>query len=134
MNVDREIALKQELQICESYLGIVYLRYQDRLTYSIEVSPTLLAETIPSLTLQSLVENSVKHACESKRGLVSIALFTREFSDRFELIVKDNGKAFHCCFQKEFWGVTFQFSKIYQVMALSLLAKNIPTLCVQSYW
>lgn len=92
MNVDREIALKQELQICESYLGIVYLRYQDRLTYSIEVSPTLLAETIPSLTLQSLVENSVKHACESKRGLVSIALFTREFSDRFELIVKDNGK------------------------------------------
>jgi len=91
MNVDRDITVKQELQICEAYLSIVYLRYQDRLTYTINVDESLFTQSIPSLALQCLVENAVKYACEPKRGHTEIYLTSHTETDSFQLTVKDDG-------------------------------------------
>lgn len=91
MNVDHEITVKQELQICEAYLSIVHLRYQDRLTYVIDIDDSLLMQAIPSLSLQSLVENAVKYACEPKRGKTTISITSHIEVDSYFLTVKDDG-------------------------------------------
>lgn len=91
MNVDREISVQQELSICEAYLHIVHLRYQDRLRYVIDVDDALMQQSIPSLSLQSLVENAVKYACEPRREETVISIFSVDDGDAFRLVVKDNG-------------------------------------------
>lgn len=91
MNVDREISVRQELDICEAYLNIVQMRYQDRLRYSIEVDDTLMNQSIPSLSLQSLVENAVKYSCEPRREETMISVFSIDDGSSFQLVVKDNG-------------------------------------------
>lgn len=72
MNVDQDITLRRELNICQAYLDLIQLRYQDRLTYTIQVDEDLLDCKIPSLTLQPLIENAVKYACEPRRQATEI--------------------------------------------------------------
>lgn len=61
--------LDDELKIIESYLEIEHARFEERLTVKIDVSPELRRLKIPSLILQPLVENAVKHGISNaKRG------------------------------------------------------------------
>jgi sensor histidine kinase YesM len=54
-------ALASELEIVRAYLEIEQLRFGARLRYEIEVAPELGEIFLPSLVLQTLVENAVKH-------------------------------------------------------------------------
>jgi signal transduction histidine kinase len=55
------VTLGEELAVIESYLRLEGARYEDRLTWVIEV-PDALAETpLPPMLLQTLVENAVRH-------------------------------------------------------------------------
>ncbi|MGI8469643.1 MAG: sensor histidine kinase [Pyrinomonadaceae bacterium] len=61
--------LDDELKIIESYLEIERARFEERLSVKIDVPPELRRLRIPSLVLQPLVENAVKHGISnSKRG------------------------------------------------------------------
>lgn len=61
--------LDDELKIIESYLEIEKARFEERLKVKIDVSPELRRLKIPSLVLQPLVENAVKHGIsKTKRG------------------------------------------------------------------
>jgi LytS/YehU family sensor histidine kinase len=55
------VALREELDIVESYLAIERERFQERLTISIDVPEALQLARVPPLVLQPLVENAVKH-------------------------------------------------------------------------
>lgn len=91
MNVEREISLKDELQICQSYLSIMQLRYEDKMSYTIRIDKELEKLKIPSLTIQSLVENSVKHGCETKRGKTEISIFISTKKENCIISVSDTG-------------------------------------------
>lgn len=91
MNVDKEISLKNELQICSSYLSIMQLRYEDKLSYSIYVEEHLSSCMLPSLTVQPLVENAVKYGCEPKRGQTHIEISARGTDRGYKITVSDNG-------------------------------------------
>lgn len=91
MNVDQDITLRRELNICQAYLDLIQLRYQDRLTYTIQVDEDLLDCKIPSLTLQPLIENAVKYACEPRRQATEIAVTSRREDGMLRLCVTDNG-------------------------------------------
>lgn len=56
------VPLAQELEIVSDYLEIEQTRLGERLSYAIDVSPDVKACAIPPLAIQTLVENSVKHA------------------------------------------------------------------------
>jgi signal transduction histidine kinase len=56
------VSLAEELTIVGDYLEIEKARLGDRLTYAIAVAPGLEACRLPPLAIQTLVENSVKHA------------------------------------------------------------------------
>jgi two-component system, LytTR family, sensor kinase len=61
--------LGDEIKLIESYLEIERARFEERLSVKIDVSPELQRMRIPSLILQPLVENAVKHGISnSKKG------------------------------------------------------------------
>ena len=67
---DGEFAdLGDELNLIENYLEIEKARFEERLNFEIDVAEELLQIRIPSLILQPLVENAVKHGIsENKKG------------------------------------------------------------------
>lgn len=83
-----------------AYLKLEKLRFGDRLNiaYDIRIKDFF----IPSLTIQPLVENAVKHGiCEKESG-GTLTLRTREVSDSIIIEIIDDGKGFdtektNCC-------------------------------------
>lgn len=62
------VTLADELHYVEKYLRLERARFADRLEVRLEVAPEILAVMVPVLSLQPLVENSVRHGVEAGRG------------------------------------------------------------------
>jgi sensor histidine kinase YesM len=58
---DHQVALSQEMESLETYLDIQKVRFTDRLGVKLEVPAELSDAQIPSLLLQPIVENALKH-------------------------------------------------------------------------
>lgn len=88
------VPLGQELKIVRDYLEIEKARFGDRLRYSIDAPPDLERVEVPPLALESLVENSVKHAVSPHREGGEILISARAQGGRIELAVADTGPGF----------------------------------------
>ena len=62
------VTLADELRYVEKYLRLERARFGDRLEVTLEVSPEILPVVVPVLSLQPLVENSIRHGVEAGRG------------------------------------------------------------------
>jgi sensor histidine kinase YesM len=74
-NQQRTVTLEREMKITRDYLEIERARFGERLRYAIDVPPSLRFAEVPPLAVQTLVENSVKHAIAPRRegGQVRVA-------------------------------------------------------------
>ena len=88
------IPLEQELKIVVDYLEIERARFGARLNYRIEVAAELGALAVPPFVVQTLVENSVKHAVSRKRQGGEIRLRAREADGLVKIEVWDDGAGF----------------------------------------
>ncbi len=88
------VPLREELDFVAGYLEIEQLRFADRLTVSLRVDEETLDAEIPSMALQPLVENAVRHgiARDPDASLVSVIATRRNGSLRIE--VRNDGPAF----------------------------------------
>lgn len=87
----REVSLHEELAALETYLEIQRLRHGDGLTFHIEADPEALELAVPSLLLQPLVENAIRHGLRGgAHGNITIRA-ARE-GDRLRLAVVDDGR------------------------------------------
>lgn len=70
------VPLKEELDFVKDYLALEKIRFEERLTYTIEVNPIVLSFHIPPLILQSMVENAIKHGISNRKfgGTVQIEI------------------------------------------------------------
>lgn len=88
----QEVPLREELNFLDGYLEIERARFEERLTVEQEIEPGVDQFLVPSLILQPLVENAVRHGIEPReepgRILVSVR---RADHDMLELKVSDNG-------------------------------------------
>lgn len=86
------IALRDELALVDAYLALERMRYGDRLEFTIGVSDELSELHVPSLMLQTLAENAVKHGiCKARRG-GTIRIEARRAADGWlELEVANTG-------------------------------------------
>ena len=95
MSLEREneqfCTLARELEFIERYLAIQKMRFEDKLQIKLDVSAEALEARVPSLILQPLVENAVKHgiAAKTKPGLVYIG--ARQTNGHLEMSVADDG-------------------------------------------
>lgn len=88
------VPLKAELRLLEQYLDIERLRFGDRLTVTTRAEPGSLSAAVPSLILQPLVENAMKHGLGGRRGPVEITISARADGGVLELEVSDSGYGF----------------------------------------
>ena len=88
---ENEITLQSELEFVGKYLEIEQTRFHDRLKVHMDVPPDLLGVYVPSLALQPLVENAIKHgiSVDSVAGRLEIAAQRR--NGRIWLCVRDDG-------------------------------------------
>src|SRR5207244_50220 len=63
-----EIPLRTEVELLQSYLEIERIRFQDRLTVQMEIDPETLDLPVPSLILQPIVENAIRHGIAAQTG------------------------------------------------------------------
>ncbi|WP_106768415.1 sensor histidine kinase [Paenibacillus faecalis] len=85
--------LKVELQHIKSYMSIEELRFVDRLKVYYEVDEGALRSEVPSLTLQPLVENCIRHGFREKSENCVIHIrIMRNSSSGVTVSIKDNGK------------------------------------------
>lgn len=68
LDLQDNISLREELNILENYITIQKLRFEERLDFRMEVDEEYLDLTIPKLTLQPIVENSINYCLESLKG------------------------------------------------------------------
>jgi LytS/YehU family sensor histidine kinase len=87
----QEVPLKTELEFLSKYLEIEETRFADRLIVRFDVQPETLDIRVPSLLLQPLVENSIKHGVAKKAGPGHIAITARRDGDKLLLEVRDDG-------------------------------------------
>jgi len=62
----QEVPLRDELDVLSCYLGLMQARFGSRLRTSIEAEPATLDALVPSLLLQPLVENAIRHGNASR--------------------------------------------------------------------
>ena len=86
--------LRTELKIVTDYLEIERARFGERLSYSVDVPDTLLDVEVPGMSVQTLVENSVKHAISPRREGGRIQVVARASGGAIEITVSDDGPGF----------------------------------------
>lgn len=77
-NEKQLVTLKEELDFTESYLFLIKMRFDTNLTINIGISKKYLSYLLPPLTIQTLVENAVKHNEVSKRKPLTIEIQTTD--------------------------------------------------------
>lgn len=86
------VTVGEEMEIIEFYLRIQKLRFEERLTYQLDVPEWALPQRIPKLSLQPLVENSLMHGMEHCRGNTIVRISAERLSGNYmALMVTDNG-------------------------------------------
>lgn len=76
VNKERDtVTLKEELEFIEDYSFLLFSRYENMLHITIDIPDHLMNFRIPTLTLQLLLENCVKHNVVSKEKPLRIKIF-----------------------------------------------------------
>jgi two-component system LytT family sensor kinase len=88
---DQEVVLAQEIAFLERYLEIMQIRFQGQLEIDIHIDDDAREALVPSLILQPLVENAVKHGVDKISSAGKIRIAARREVDRLVLTVSDNG-------------------------------------------
>src|SRR5690606_17834352 len=83
--------LDQELAFARAYLDVEQARFGQRLTCTIDSDHLPPVPQVPSMLLQTLIENAVKHGVSQTRGPGRIDVTVRSRADSITVEVRDNG-------------------------------------------
>jgi two-component system LytT family sensor kinase len=84
-------SLREELSFIDDYLSIEVVRFGDKLRFRKEIEPAALDMQLPSMLLQPLIENCIKHGLASKIEGGSITLRASRAEGRLRLVIEDDG-------------------------------------------
>ena len=92
LNKGKELVrVREELSHARSYLEIQQIRYQDILSYEIDVPEELFEYEIPKITIQPIVENALYHGIKNRRGGGKITITGEEGDSDYRITVTDDG-------------------------------------------
>jgi two-component system sensor histidine kinase YesM len=87
----QDITLKEELDIIKNYLVIQNIRFNNKIEFTISVPPEYLDLAIPKLLLQPIVENSIYHGMERKKGKGHLSVRCLREGNLLRILVSDDG-------------------------------------------
>jgi two-component system LytT family sensor kinase len=95
-STDSFVPLHEEVAFIDNYLDIEVVRFgRDKLKVIKELDPASLEAMVPSMILQPLVENSIKHGLAPKVEGGSITIRSRLIKSRLVIEVEDDGVGMH---------------------------------------
>ena len=83
--------LSEEVEAARLYLDVERTRFGDRLSCRFHVAADAASALVPSLLLQPLLENAVKHGIERRTGPVELVVRARTCADGLLVEVADDG-------------------------------------------
>lgn len=92
-NVAQTVTLREEMDFVEAYRYLMQMRYEENLRFEVAVDPAWLDDQLPPLSVQTLVENAIKHNEISRRKPLTIAIRTvtlPDASNAHGLLVENN--------------------------------------------
>ena len=87
----QQVPLERELDFVRQYLEVEQVRFGPRLNVTLSIPPETLAAPVPSLILQPLVENAIRHGIEAQSRPGRIRVEASRDGEDLILIVSDNG-------------------------------------------
>ena len=84
-------ALGEELSFVDDYLAIEMVRFGEKLRFVKDIDPATLDSLVPSMLLQPLVENSIRHGLSSKVDGGTVRIRSRMVGRRLQILVEDDG-------------------------------------------
>ena len=87
-----EVPLRAEIELVDRYLEIDRMRFDGGIELSVEASRDTLDALVPSMLLQPLVENSVRHGFEDRSSIGTVTIRARRGGEVLLVEVEDNGR------------------------------------------
>lgn len=86
------VNLSEEIECVKNYLNIQNTRFGNKFELDVDIEPDFLALSIPRLTLQPIVENSILHGMEDRMepGCIGIRAAKIE-NNTIQIVISDNG-------------------------------------------
>ena len=85
------VSIKEELQHLENYMSIQNFRFENKFELQYNIPPDLLNYRILKLTLQPLIENSIKHGLEMKLGRGTVKIEILVLDNTIKIQISDDG-------------------------------------------
>lgn len=112
------VSFAEDLDFLRNYLKLEKRRYGDRLNVEFDIACTDFQ--IPLLTLQPLVENSIRHGISKKPGGGTVRITTRETPDCYKIILEDDGVGF---------AIQGDYENVIERVGLSSARRRLTALC-----
>ncbi len=87
----QQVPLEEELEFTQRYLDIQKVRFAERLQFRVDVPGELLPQPVPSLILQPMVENAVKHGIAKRVQGGEIRIAAARANGKLTLTVYNDG-------------------------------------------
>jgi two-component system LytT family sensor kinase len=101
----QQVPLAEELDFAQKYLDIQKVRFAERLQISVDVPKDLFPAQVPSLILQPMVENAVKHGIAKRVQGGAIRIAASRSNGRLTLSVYNDGPGLPAGWEKTHTGV-----------------------------
>jgi LytS/YehU family sensor histidine kinase len=88
------ISLREELAIVQSYVDIEKTRFGEKLLGSLDVLAALHEIKVPPMSVQTLVENAIKHGITKQSGCGEVRVTASAIGDNIRIEVSDSGPGF----------------------------------------
>lgn len=88
---EQEVPLERELGLLDRYVAIQRVRFEERLTVTCNIEDGVRAALVPSLLLQPLVENAIRHGISPRAGAGYVHVTARRVGDKLAIAILDDG-------------------------------------------
>ena len=85
------VSVREELQHLENYISIQNFRFENKFQLQYNIPPEFMDYKILKLTLQPLIENSIKHGLEMKLGKGTIKIDILQLNSNIRIVISDDG-------------------------------------------
>ncbi len=86
--------LEDEIEFVRAYLDVEQARFGRRLECRVTLDAAVTAAVVPTMMVQTLVENAVKHGVAAVRGVGQVVVDASPADDGLRICVADNGPGF----------------------------------------
>ena len=86
------VPFEEEMKTVEDYLALETVRFEERLKFKINISPSSAKIEIPPMMIQTLVENGIKHGISKMQDGGEITIDSKVVDSKLKIQIKNTGK------------------------------------------